>query len=210
MEVALDIDFDVLFTECAPPDAMAQRAGRINRKRIRKGEVVIFRPGAGSERIYFDDTRVEQGPEDSLLARSFQIFSRENGKQLTEQNLLDIIEKVYEGREPQCHPDFVQAQRLVEHDQGRFKGILDPISREDEWHSTRMQRYHQENVIPMIFMNEVLALEKPGDRRWFEVKMPFWYIKKNGTECDDLMFCEMEYDNHLGGRFSAEEGIKLF
>ena len=33
VEVALDIDYDILFTECAPPDAIAQRSGRVNRRR---------------------------------------------------------------------------------------------------------------------------------------------------------------------------------
>ena len=33
VEVSLDLDFDWLFTECAPPDAIAQRAGRVNRYR---------------------------------------------------------------------------------------------------------------------------------------------------------------------------------
>ncbi|MGI6537492.1 MAG: hypothetical protein ACOX22_03995 [Caldicoprobacterales bacterium] len=33
VKVSLDIDFDWLFTECAPHDAIAQRAGRINRYR---------------------------------------------------------------------------------------------------------------------------------------------------------------------------------
>ena len=37
VEVSLDIDFDVLFTECAPPDALVQRAGRINRARKKTG-----------------------------------------------------------------------------------------------------------------------------------------------------------------------------
>ena len=44
IEVSLDIDYDIIFTECAPLDALIQRFGRVNRKR-EKGicEVVVFK-----------------------------------------------------------------------------------------------------------------------------------------------------------------------
>ncbi len=35
VEVSLDIDYDILLTECAPLDALVQRAGRVNRTRAR-------------------------------------------------------------------------------------------------------------------------------------------------------------------------------
>ena len=41
LEVSLDIDFDVIFTEPAPIDALFQRFGRVNRKR-EKGIVPVF------------------------------------------------------------------------------------------------------------------------------------------------------------------------
>ena len=43
VEVSLDINFDLLITECAPLDAMIQRFGRINRKRDEK-TIGTFRP----------------------------------------------------------------------------------------------------------------------------------------------------------------------
>ena len=44
VEVSLDIDFDVMFTECAPPDAIVQRAGRVNRRREKSDSCIsIYR-----------------------------------------------------------------------------------------------------------------------------------------------------------------------
>ncbi|MDZ7899255.1 MAG: CRISPR-associated helicase Cas3' [Arcicella sp.] len=53
-EMSLDIDYDYLFTENAPIDAIVQRAGRVNRGRDKKkqSEVVIFKHSEISEKIY--------------------------------------------------------------------------------------------------------------------------------------------------------------
>lgn len=213
VEVALDIDFDVLFTECAPPDALAQRAGRINRKRERDGLVIIFKPGPGSERIYFDDSRTEQKPEERLLSRSFELFSKYNHQRLSEQDLLNIVETVYKGQSIEDHDRFKDADQMVNYDQKKFCGMLDPEWDVDERRLTRLENYVQVSVIPHQFRDEVLAIENPGNRRLYELKMPAWYVKQNeiqDSEDGDILFCEMKYDAHLGGRFSDEVASKIF
>jgi len=44
VEMSLDIDFDVMFTDNAPCDALMQRFGRVNRKKKdeNKGDVYIY------------------------------------------------------------------------------------------------------------------------------------------------------------------------
>lgn len=53
VEISLDIDYDILLTEVAPIDVLIQRMGRINRKRKRNAEVIIFE--VPSDRPYSKD-----------------------------------------------------------------------------------------------------------------------------------------------------------
>ena len=60
VEVSLDIDFDVLFTEPAPIDALIQRFGRVNRRR-EKGicDVCICREGGENDKYIYSTERVK-------------------------------------------------------------------------------------------------------------------------------------------------------
>ncbi|MBV6506954.1 MAG: hypothetical protein ILNGONEN_02542 [Syntrophorhabdaceae bacterium] len=208
VEVALDIDFDVLITECAPPDALAQRAGRINRKRERHGEVYLFRPGPGSENIYKDDELAERSDGLSLLERTFAAFTKRNGN-LTEQDLIDLVEDVYAGQNLLEKPRFIRARSLVHQAQEMFYGVLDPADGEDELFEVRLSDYLQVPVIPLKFLEKVQKIE-PRRRRLYEVKMPWWYVKSNRHQVGEITYCIMDYDAKLGGRFTPEESLKMF
>jgi len=116
VEVSLDIDFDVMFTECAPPDAIAQRAGRVNRRREKPSSYVfIYKASETSHRIYDSDSS-------GLLERSFDAFEKSPEK-ITEFNLIEIVENVYSDIEIESTDNFKDASEQYSKTQERLKGI---------------------------------------------------------------------------------------
>jgi CRISPR-associated endonuclease/helicase Cas3 len=147
VEVSLDnIDFDNTFTECAPPDALVQRFGRNNRRGTKSNSNVnIYKASDKSKRIYDPDN-------DGLLLRTFDAFknSQEN---LTEKDLINIVENVYSEIEIEKSQNFIDATCQYARTQERLMGIFDNIEKEDKDDITRKARYLQVPVIPTIFKN---------------------------------------------------------
>jgi len=88
VEVSLDIDFDTIFTELAPLDALLQRFGRVNRgMRYDLSDVHVFR-----------EPRQKPCPYDELLVqRTLDILERKNGKPVDEKNISDLLDEIYAG-----------------------------------------------------------------------------------------------------------------
>jgi CRISPR-associated endonuclease/helicase Cas3 len=88
IEVSLDIDFDIIYTEPAPIDALLQRFGRVNRKR-KKGisPCIVFNKNNKSDYFIYDKTVIE---------RTLEIFTKnENGGIIDEAILQKYIDYVY-------------------------------------------------------------------------------------------------------------------
>lgn len=200
VEVALDIDFDWLFTECAPPDAIAQRAGRINRYRDihRDSRVFIYRPDDKAKKIY------EPLNDPTLLTRSFRAFA-EAPEKMTEMDLLDVIGKVYTGIALEGQEGFSEALEQYGKSQAIRFNILDDRNREeDQLERTRLSKYESISVIPNSFYSEIQEV-KPHLRQWYEVKIPYWYFCKHNRTKDGLAFCDMVYDEQLGALLETDE-----
>jgi CRISPR-associated endonuclease/helicase Cas3 len=85
IEVSLDLDFDTIFTEPAPVNALIQRFGRVNRKG-EKGVVPvhIFTQGSKYDKYFYDENRIQKTLE----------YLTE-GIELSQVAVNEIIEKVY-------------------------------------------------------------------------------------------------------------------
>ncbi|NOZ24540.1 MAG: CRISPR-associated helicase Cas3' [Nitrospirae bacterium] len=86
VEVSLDIDFDTIFTEPAPLDALVQRIGRVNRKGS-KGVVPVYvcTVNHDSDKYFYDMNRI---------AKTLDVLV--DGEELTELRVRELVEKVYE------------------------------------------------------------------------------------------------------------------
>jgi len=91
VEVSLDIDFDIIFSENAPIDAIVQRAGRVNRKREKNADetkVIIFKEQDVTRDLIY--TKV-----DGILENTFNELKKRSGQKLNEKDLLDLVDIIY-------------------------------------------------------------------------------------------------------------------
>ena len=88
VEVSLDIDLDVIYTDPAPLEALLQRFGRVNRRRLKTfAPVYVFREPADGQRIY----------DKTLVQASLKVLEKNNGMLIDEAKISDWLDEIYQG-----------------------------------------------------------------------------------------------------------------
>lgn len=111
IEVSLDIDFDCIYTEPAPLDALIQRFGRVNRKRS-KGVCdcfVFVGRNEGDKYIYQDE---------EVINRTLEVLGRmetENRGVIREVVLQEAIDFVYPGWSEKARHEYEQTLDYLEY-----------------------------------------------------------------------------------------------
>jgi CRISPR-associated endonuclease/helicase Cas3 len=88
VEVSLDIDLDVIYTDPAPLEALIQRFGRINRRRLKESAPVnvLTEPNDG-QGVY----------EEDLVQATLAVLAKNSGCLIDEEAISDWLDAVYQG-----------------------------------------------------------------------------------------------------------------
>lgn len=91
VEVSLDIDLDVIYTDPAPLEALLQRFGRINRRRLKEAApVCVFREPVPDRKLPYDPL---------LIKASLAVLEEHKGQMIDEAQTSEWLDKIYDAPE---------------------------------------------------------------------------------------------------------------
>lgn len=111
IEVSLDLDFDVIFSEPAPLDALIQRFGRVNRRRKKViCDCFVFEERNETDKFIYSNEKV--------IARTIQILKEiasQNSGIIKEIQLQDMIDFVYPSWDEKDKEEFDKTTSLLDY-----------------------------------------------------------------------------------------------
>ncbi len=206
VEISLDIDFDILFTENAPIDSIIQRAGRINRKGEKsETKVIVFKHTEKAEEYVYTTP--------GILERTFEVLKKNNGMSLSEQKLVNLVDSVYEEYDVEKDASYIDGLKKYDEIQQKYHYINDNSG---DGSSFTREDLDSINVIPEDFMEQLNG--KPVEEK---VKYEL-SVRKNKNfkikRCEDgfnyIAGTEYNYDKGLtdkeGSSFTRKPGCLIF
>ena len=205
IEVSLDIDYDVLFSEPAPLDALIQRFGRVNRKGWEESlikPVYVFEQGSENDKYIYKNRE--------LVSKSLELLSKENI--LSESTVQKLVDEVYSNG---YQGSDLASFEMVKENFPKFHSKIVPFINERENQEDFNKLYQSVEVVPIQYKLEYL--EEIENKRYFEamkyvvsisVGQYNKLINNNQIQIDsDTIFASIDYSSKLGLLLDSEEPL---
>lgn len=214
VEVSLDIDYDYLYTENAPMDAIIQRAGRVNRKRddSKQTEIVIYPHREDSQRIY-EEAKKSGKAAYPVLTKTWEGLKRYDGQKLSEAQLLTMVDAVYKDWKIAEDESFLDAKIKYRAIQADTLNYVQDNNNDDEKAYTR-EGLDTVNVIPAQYQQE-LSGKSAREKSKYEVTIRnkrYQQFKKQVTVDSThnwFKYLDCHYDFDKGLQFKKKDDTPL-
>ena len=197
IEVSLDIDYDVCFSEPAPIDALIQRFGRVNRRKNSDGlplkgicDVFVFSKGSENDRFIYDT---------EIVNKTLKILNEID--LLFEHKLYEAVDEIYVN-------GFGDKQKLFESTKNSFKQMIDrivPFKNSNTKESDFYDLFNSIEAVPEKYRYEYLDCIK--NKKLFDAMQyclqltngQFHKLLKEGRiDYEKKTFVDAKYDSELG------------
>lgn len=199
IEVSMDVDFDVIFTDPAPLEALIQRFGRVNRRRLKEwAPVFVFTKPDDGQMIY--DLR--------LIAGAIEILKDNHEKTIDEESVSNWLDRIY-------HGDILDEWRIrYQKSYKDFKdnciGTLKPFSSSETLENMFYKAFDSIEVLPSCFEEafdsmwdenplEAAQLLVPIRWRQLQILRAKDKVRKSGSKAHFIVDCE--YSSEFGLMF---------
>ena len=148
VEVSLDIDLDTIYTDPAPLEALVQRFGRVNRRRLqpKPAPVHVFTLPNDGQHIY----------KPHLVQRTLEILQREDDRPVAEDRVGPWLDEVYQGAaRDEWLNDYAQQADFVR--RVLLRGLR-PFQSDPNIEEQFYAAFDGVDVLPMCFTEEHTAL----------------------------------------------------
>ena len=228
IEVSLDIDYDVIFTELAPLDALLQRFGRVNRHQVNGHyrlpcDCIVF-----SERNEVDKYIYKNEEVIDRTLKALREMETQNSGVIAEIDLQKYIDQVYPAWSDKDKEDF---DRVYSHLKADVLENLAPFFYDSHREEEFENQFDGIKVLPSILVDEFVRLLEANKfikaeslkvniskKRFASIiskdgihrdSSAFQLIRKDEIKEISYYIIDKKYDSELGLQLTVEEKAKV-